>query len=55
MPFIHKSVCRADLLRISKLMRTKKYGDSFSSLLLNQRIYILSTFGVKARGRLIQK
>ena len=55
MPFIHKSVCRTDLLRIPKLMRTEKYGDSFGSLLLNQRIYILSAFGVKAGSRLIQK
>ena len=55
MPFIHKSVCRTDFLRIPKLMRTEKYGDSFGSLLLNQRIYILSAFGVKARGRFIQK
>lgn len=55
MPFIHKSVCRTDFLRIPKLMRTKKYRSSFGSLLLNQRIHILSAFGVKAGGRLIQK
>ena len=55
MPFIHKSVCRTDFLRIPKLMRTKKYCDPFGSLLLNQRIHILSAFGVKAGSRLIQK
>lgn len=36
-------------------MRTEKYGNSFGSLLLNQRIHILSAFRVKAGSRLIQK